>query len=268
MLVLDCLNKSLSQLLSYGMTICFVCLSCTDGDISKHDNCILSTIQFDDFNKLQFTTVSGGQIYYVRQTFTFEGETKTVAFYQFTYFEDSLVIKDQLAQVSSLTPYISVKFEDEKPIQVVRFFNSSGVKLVHDFDYSQKDRLQVSLTRVASNGQSLFAAYANYHMNSAGNVSRIERFGIDPDDRSVFILNEDRVFSYDDFKSPVKGYYLPFFTDTNLPDVKFFSTNNVLSIAENNTTARYEYIYDASNNTTAQIPPSGQPVIFSYLNCP
>lgn len=243
-------------------------LSCDQEEVSLKNNCILEEVQFDDFNKLIYTTISGGKIYQVRQEFTFDGETDVVASYQFTYFIDSLVVRNQLESTPTKLPFLSVKFDGDRILQVVKYFPSSDVRIVHDFDYSVNNRIRINLTRIASNGNSLFAAYANYYLDADGNVFQLESYALDRETASDFIKFEDRTFTYDSYRSPMKGMFLPFFAGNYLPDVKFFSTNNVLAIEENNETARYTYEYGKQDNTLIQFQPNGEPVFFSYVNCP
>ena len=250
-------------------TFTFILLiSCSLEDVEKNEACILEEVQFDDYNRLKFTTISGGKIYQVKQEFTFEGETDVVASFQFTYFKDSLVIRNQLESTPTKLPFISVKFEGDRPLEVIKYFPSSDVKLIHEFDYSVDNRIRINLTRVASNGQSLFAAFANYYIDSKGNVFQLESYALDRETATEFVKVEDRTFIYDSYQSPMQGMFLPFFAGNYLPDVKFFSRNNVLEIRENEQNARYEYEYGENDNTLTQVQPNGQPVYFSYVNCP
>lgn len=242
-------------------------LSCSPFHEEANEACILESIRFDQHNTLRFLTVSGGNIYQVNQEFMFKGETKLVASFQFTYFMDSLIVRDQLYPDPKGTPFLSVKFEDEKPVRVIKYFAASEVKLIHSISYPEPDLIRVDLVRVASTGDVLHVGYSNYHLDSAGNVLRNQRFGVDPDDPSRFILYEDRFFTYDEYPSPQRYLYLPFFADTNFPDVKFFSANNILSFEEDGSIYSFDYEYGSMRNTLTQTLPGGHEIKFGYVNC-
>ncbi|MEQ8471311.1 MAG: hypothetical protein RIC35_08995 [Marinoscillum sp.] len=227
--------------------------------------CILESIQFDSYNRLEFMTLSGGMVYQVRQVYEYEDEYKTLASFQFTYYQDSIVVKDQLEP--GKLPYLTVSLANDLPIQVVKYFPSADVQIIHDFTYSD-EFIRIDLTRLASNGESLHAAYAFYHMNKEGNVERIERYEIESENLNNFEKVEDRSFVYDFYNNPFKGLFLPFFANSELPDIKFFSKNNILDIQEQNQVYRYTYQYGEEKSTRVLTDPNGQSVEFSYLNCP
>ena len=227
--------------------------------------CILNEIELDEFNTLQYFTISGGRVYQLRQLFDNGVERDTLAFFQYTYFLDSLVVTNQLDP--SLRPYMSVRYEGERILQVVRYFTSSGVLLLFDFEYGDAI-VTVNLTRVASNGDELFATYANYYFDDADNVVRIEQFGIDEDDRSQFVLTQDRRFTYDNFVSPLEGLLLPFFANANVPGVEFFSKNNIIVVEDEDERIEIDYIYNEFGNVTRQLNPDGTELGYGYVNCP
>lgn len=119
-------------------------------------------------------------------------------------------------------PYMTVSFEDERPKRVEKYFGGSGVRLIHEIDYSNNDRILIDLYREASDGQILYAGYSNYFTDEKGNITRNERFFADREDPSVFNKFEDITFEYDAAVSPQQNLFLPFFTDTNFPDARFF----------------------------------------------
>lgn len=243
-------------------------VSCSVND-SESDNitdCILQEIRFDEFNSLHFSTISGGRIYNLTQEFTFEGETDIVESFQFRYSPDSIAIQDQNDPFSTY-PFIGVRLEDEKPVQVVKFFSGSGVRLIHDIDYSRANQIRIDLTRIVSFGDEFYEGYSLYHLDSEGNVIRNERFEAVYEEAGEFIKFEDRFYTYDDFPNPQKDLYLPFFADRNFPDVKFFSPNNIQSFTEQEQLFQFQNIYGEAENLVSQILPGGQSVFFGYVNC-
>lgn len=244
-----------------------VSCSVNDSDSERNTECILQQIQFDEFNSLNFKTISGGRIYNLNQEFTLEGETKTVASFLFKYFADSIAVQDQNDPFSIL-PFLSVKLNDDKPIRVVKFFSNAGVKLIHELDYFSNNLIRIDLFREASDGGILYVGYSNYHLNEDGNVFRNERFSADRSDTTQFSKFEDRFYTYDNYSNPQKNLYLPFFADTNFPDVKFFSANNILSFTEEDQTFQFEYEYGTNENIVSQTLPDGQSIFFRYVNCP
>ena len=240
-------------------------IGCDDGDVKP--DCILERIQFDDFNSLKFVTISGGQVYQVTQEFELNAEVRELVFFQFTYFEDSIVVINQSDPIITKYPYLWVNLKDGRPEKVVRFFSQSAVRLTHTFDYSQNNRIRISIERLASTGELLRAGYGDYFFDDAGNVTRLVIFGIDPDDRSQLIQVSDQSFTYDGFKSPVKGLYLPWFNATQLPDPRFFSSNNILTVSENNDVGRYRYDYGENDQVQENVQPDGRPIKFTYVNC-
>lgn len=246
----------------------FLILSCSvvGSDNEAVPDCYLEEIRFDEVNSLQFQTISGGQIYRMSRLYTVDGETNTLDSYQFNYFEDSLAVIDQ-GNSSSTEPFLSIRFDGNKPIEVIRYFYSAGVKLFHHIEYFDEDSIRIDLSRLDSTGDLLYFGYAIYHMNPDGNVARNERFRADPDDSTSVSKIEDRTFTYDSFPSPQENLFLPYFADANFADVKFFSDNNILSFSESNQTYEYQYEYGSDENVITQILPSGQSLSFSYANC-
>ncbi len=240
---------------------------CTVNNAPPENSCILNEIQFAEDSRLIFTTISGGQIYQLRQEFLREdADPLVVASFQFQYFVDSLVVKNQL-ETELRFPYMTVSFEDERPKRVEKYFGGSGVRLIHEIDYSNNDRILIDLYREASDGQILYAGYSNYFTDQNGNITRNERFFADREDPSIFNKFEDITFEYDAAVSPQQNLFLPFFTDTNFPDARFFSPNNVLLARNESGVFNYQYSYDDFGNMTSMIQPDGTPVYFRYIGC-
>ena len=232
-------------------------------DITKPP-CILEEIVLDEFNSLKFRTISGGVVYQVVQEFTLGDEIDTLAYFQYVYFLDSLVVLNQLDP--GQRPYMSVSFENDRPTRVLRYFTSTGVLLDFDFEYGESS-LRVDLTRIASNGDELLATYANYYFDENDNVERIEQFGIDQEDRSNFVLINDQRFTYDNQVSPLQGLYLPFFANPNVPSVEFFSGNNIISVEDEVGVVEIDYDFNSDNMVSRQINPDGTQIGYEYLNC-
>jgi len=240
---------------------------CAVNNSQLENSCILSEIQFSENNTLKFITISGGRIYQIKQEFVNDDdEVVVLAFFQFNYYIDSLVVINQFAENQKF-PYMTVQFDGDRPLRVQKFFGASGVRLIHEMDYSNEDRILVDLYREASDGQILFAGYSNYYTDVAGNVTRNERYFVDRDDPSIFTKFEDISFVYDQFNSPQQNLYLPFFTDTNFPDVRFFSPNNITQVHDEESVENYQYNYDQFGNMTSMIQPDGSPIYYRYIAC-
>lgn len=239
--------------------------ACTTDGLQDENACILEEIAFDRFYTLKFKTISGGQIYQINQEFTFEGETNVVASFQFQYFTDSLVIRNQMRESSF--PHMTVRFEDDRPISVSRYFTASGVHLNHQIDYLSDELLRIDLYRVASDQSVFYVGYADMFFDEANNVERYVHYSVDRNDSTIFYKTVDQSFTYDEFRSPQKGLFLPFFNGANFPEIQFFSANNVLSVTENNQKIDFGYEYGANNSTTVFYQPNADPVQFSYVNC-
>ncbi len=251
--------------LVFSSCILISCSIVNDGEEVPPD-CYLEEIRFDQFNSLSFETLSGGRIYRMSREFTVDGETNILDSYKFDYFKDSLAVIDQ-GNTTSGEPYLSIRFDEDKPLVAVRYFYSAGVKLFHHITYLQDDQIRIDLSRLDSRGDLLYVGYSLYYMNADGNVIRNERFRADPEDSTSFTKIEDRSFTYDRFQSPQEELFLPYFSNPNFPDVKFFSQNNILSYTENGQNYEFEYEYGPDNNVISQALPSGQLLTFSYANC-
>lgn len=240
--------------------------SLVETDREQFDNCILSEIKYDQYNSLKFQTISGGRIYRATQEFTLDGEDVTVSAYQFKYSPGKITIINE-GEPYSPKPFMTVEHDDFKPTQIERHFFKSGVTLYHDISYPQEDIIRIEITREISTGDLFLFGYAIYQVNSDGNIIRNERYLADRNNPSVLEKVQDRFFSYDNYPSPQIDLYLPFFTSVNFPDVKFFSSNNILSFTENNQEFQFQYKYGENNNTLSQSLPLGQSIEFKYVNC-
>lgn len=260
--------------LSHGKSVLLVLcsllylISCSFGETDRiqFENCILNEIKYDQFNSLKFQTISGGRIYRVTQEFTLDDEVEIVRAYQFKYSPGTITIINEKEPLSP-KPFMTVEHHDFKPTQIQRYFFTSGVTLYHDISYPQEDIIRVEITRETSAGDLFTFGYSIYELNSEGNIIRNKRYLAERENPSEFEKVQDRFFSYDDFPSPQVDLYLPFFADINFPDVKFFSTNNILSFTENNQLFQFQYEYGENNNTLSQTLPVGQSIEFKYANC-
>ena len=240
--------------------------SCKE-DLQSPENCLLASIQYNSNNWLELLTISGGTMYQLKQYVRVEGETKLFASYQYKYLKDSVIIRDQLNAAKYRYPYITAKLDQAIPVQVVRYSPATEIRVVFDIDYTDPGLIIVKLTRVTNEGDRLLFAYGHYELDGNGNVVHVTRYRINTATFAEFNIYEDRYYTYDDYANPMKGLILPFFASATSPDIKFFSQNNPLTVTENNQLARYAYQYGNSNNTLSQIPPDGDPVTFSFLNC-
>lgn len=230
------------------------------------DSCILSSIQFDAINTIHISTVSGGKIFEVFQEANIDGETEIVASFRFIYQPDSISIRNLLSSGDQFQS-LGIKLEDDRPVQVIKSFSGQGIQLIHDVTYPSNQLVRVDLTRIASNGDSLIVGFSNYHKDNNGNVRRYERYSADRSNPEFFTLEEDLIFTYDDFESPVNGYYLPFFNNTGFPDARFFSNGNITSISQDSSTVFFENEYGREGQLLSQKQVNGPVVFFEYANC-
>ena len=234
---------------------------CSLRDDASPTVCILEEIQFTEYSSLKIVTISGGQIYQLRQEYTIDDETQVTSSFKYSYFKDSLAIYDEL-DGSSIYPYMTVKYYNEKPIRVTRYFPESGVYLYHDLDYSTPNLIRDNMTRIASTGDVWHMGYADYYLDEDGNVIRNERFESNREKVGEFNQYEDREFVYDGFESPQQHLLLPFFNQKTFPDVKFFSSNNIVTTSENEEAQHFRYEYNDEGYIKIMIQPDGTPVYF------
>ncbi|WP_258097778.1 hypothetical protein [Marinoscillum pacificum] len=241
--------------------IVFSLPACRDEDLSP-DQCILESIHLDDYNRLEFLTLSGGRIYQIKQQLEVDGDIDLVSSFQFTYFNDSVVVLDQLNP--GKFPYMRVQMENEQPIKIIRHFPTEDVLLFHDLMYYD-DRVEVKMSRLASTGDLADLAFGVYYFNENNNIGRVEKFRSDFE--GSFYKYEERFFQYDQGISPLKNMLIPFFIQVALPDAEFFSCNNITVDQRIDARDNYSYRYSESGHTVAQIASDGSQVSFSYLNC-
>ncbi len=247
-----------------GLMIMGLLVGCAEDSIAPK-GCILESMEFDARNRYRFVTVGGGTIYEQRQEVEDgEGNVEVLASFRFTYFADSVVVTDQLNPAKY--PYLRAKLENDQPVEVVRYFPGPDVLLTHFITY-ESDRFQVDMYRLASTGAYDYVAYGIYHTNAKGHVTRLESFFRDLDNPGEFVKSDDRFFLYDDSLSPLMGLYLPFFAGVNLPDVAYFSPNNIVTDQSTDLRYDYQYAFDENGNTTIQFASDGASVKFRYLNC-
>ena len=246
---------------SWLILVVFSIQACQEENLGP-DRCILEAIYLDEYNRFEFLTLSEGVIYQIRQKFELEGDVDLVSSFQFTYFQDSVVIRDQLNP--GKFPYMRVQMENEQPIKIVRHFPTEDVLLFHEFSYYD-DRIEVKMSRLASTGDLADLAYGIYYFDEKGNIGRVEKFRSDFE--GSFYKYEERFFQYDQGISPLKNMLIPFFMRVALPDAEFFSLNNITVDQRIDARDNYSYRYSESGHTVAQIAADGSQVSFSYLNC-
>lgn len=264
------LLKHKTSLFTTGICLILSALFIQSCDVAdsgtETESCILNQIQFDEFNTLNFSTVSGGKVFEIKQENTSDGDTEIVASFRFIYQPDSISVNNQL-DVSSQQPFMSVKLEDERPVKVNRFFSMQGVRLQHEISYPDDETIRIDLTRFASTGDVLYVGYSLYHKDSSGNVVHYERFSANRENPGDFTKEEDNRYTYDTLQSAQKGLYLPFFNSTGFPDVRFFSSGNLTSFSDGNQTLFYENEYGPDDQLESQRLPNGQVLLFGYANC-
>jgi len=231
------------------------------------DSCIVESIQFSENSRLAFQTISGGMIYQLNQENLFEETPAEVASFAYTYFTDSIAIKNQLQENPSRFPYLWVVLENERPIRVVRYFQTGAVQLIHSIDYSDESQIRVDIERVASNLDTLNAGYGEYYLDENDNVTRLVVFGIDEDNPGQLRLYQDQTYNYDNANNPIKGFYLPFFNITSLVNPGFFSTNNIISEEGTNGSAFYDLTYGTDGELSSSTASSDDRIFYQYLNC-
>lgn len=241
--------------------IVFSLPACQDEDLIP-DQCILESIHLDDYNRLEFLTLSGGRIYQIKQQLEVDGDIDLVSSFQFTYFNDSVVVLDQLNP--GKFPYMRVQMENEQPVKIIRHFPTEDVLLFHDLMYYD-DRVEVKMSRLASTGDLADLAFGVYYFNENNNIGRVEKFRSDFE--GSFYKYEERFFQYDQGISPLKSMLIPFFIQVALPDAEFFLYNNITVDQRIDARDIYSYRYSESGHTVAQIASDGSQVSFSYLNC-
>jgi len=257
--------KKLSPLLFLSL-VWFFFASAEDENELNFDPFIVESIQFSENSRLVFQTISGGMIYQVKQENLLKETPEVVASFSYSYFSDSIAIKNQLQDNPSRFPYMWVLLENERPKRVTRFFPTGAVQLIHRIDYSDESKIRIDMERVASNLDTLNAGYGEYYLDDNNNVSRLVVFGIDEDNPGQLRLYQDQSYSYDDVTNPIKEFYLPFFNTTSLVNPGFFSANNIISEEGTNGSAFYNLTYGPGGELSSSNS-SDQLIFFQYLNC-
>lgn len=250
------------------LSLLFIFSSCdlVNSENEESVECYLSKIQFNQFDSLNFRTISGGRVYSLTQELTVDGESDITASFKYTYRENSIRIVDQL-NFHPTNPFMAVTLEDDRPVQVLKYFNSVGVLLIHEITYPEENRIRVDLTREASTGDVLYVGYSVYNLDESGNVVHLQQFRVNDDNPSEFFPLVDRFYTYDDNPNPQKELYLPFFANVDFPTLTFFSSNNILSYTENGQTFNFNYEYGPDGEVVKQTRPAGNNILFGYANC-
>jgi len=259
---------SSAKLVVLLLSLLFIFNSCdlVNSENEERGECYLSKIQFNQFDSLNFRTISGGRVYSLTQELTVGDESDITASFQYAYSENSIRIVDQL-NFHPTNPFMAVTLEDGRPVRVLKYFNSVGVLLIHEISYPEENKIRVDLTREASTGDVLYIGYSEYLKNDEGNVVRHRSFRQTNEHPSGFLPILDRSYTYDDNPNPQDGLYLPFFANVDFPTITFFSSNNILSYTENGQSFSFDYEYGPSGEIVRQTRPEGNDILFGYANC-
>jgi hypothetical protein len=251
------------------MYVALTCIfiSCQEDGVNV-SNCLIDRIYLDENGYYEYTTISGGQMYQAKKYVIDEGRPKLLSAYQYKFFKDSMIIRDQLnAAKFGFNPYMAVSIHEGNPVKIVRFDPASGVRVHYDIDYASDQQIIVNMTRETSDGDFLRFAYGYYDLDALGNVASYRSYRFDRDDWEQFDLTEDQFIVYDAYPNPLKGNILWYFTSLRLPGPDFFSNNNALQVEDQGVISTYGYTYGDRSYIQEQHAPKGDKIRFEYINC-
>lgn len=241
-------------------------ISCQENDTIIDSKCLLERIVYNESTALKFKTISQGRVYQIQeQNFSSKLENSIVGTISFSYNNNKVIIDD--LSDSYIDPILVAEYEAGKLIRVTKTILTSGVNLVHDLKYSN-EVLHIDITWRNKIGDSLKFGYADYSMNERGNVKRITSYRYTQEEQEVATLTDDRIFTYDENKSPWQGLLYPFFEINGFVDIKFFSNNNITNVSDQFIDQDYSYQYNEQGYPTElYLEDTNDLVRFEYLNC-
>ena len=186
--------------------------------------------------------------------------------YKHIYRNDSLIIKD-FRQFKEGATYFAAQYSTQLQ-SVVTTFPENGGTYKYSFDYSQTDRITVTLEKLTGN-VATFDSRGIYHLDANDDVERLEItrnpdvHGNDPDNYTT----RDITYTYDIIQNPLKDLVLAHFMKPELPGITYFSMNNRLTEKYDNVTRTYQFEYGTDPMPTQVTTPGGFTEKYEYPNC-
>ncbi|QCX00790.1 hypothetical protein FGM00_11970 [Aggregatimonas sangjinii] len=234
-------SKAISiALVFFGM----VFIGCTTDDETAEDKtCRISTITSDEFI-FKFNYNVDGNLFFINQDFL-QLDTDPIALnlYVRAIGQDSIIYGRFTNSFTADTPRLTTKYEDEV-LTTVKRLSASGILLsTMHFEYGE------STTRILLEPEDGNPdVYGDYFFDGDENVIRVEKYVYDEEGEEATLF-EVVDYTYDSFNNPWKGQVYPLLFCTDLPNAKYFSSNNALTEIVGAETMTFNYSYDTDNKT-------------------
>ncbi len=153
--------------------------------------------------------------------------------------------------------FVSGSFDDANQIIEVKRFFGNGTTYIYNLDYTSSNiRITVSVDGDGTEGNDppIIFEYGDYKLDERGNVIEVLKYGNIEAPPTEDDLYERSTFEYDESNNNWKDLAVFFFGWQTLPDTRYFSPNNILSVNQQilNNEARefqFQYVYDGEGRT-------------------
>ncbi len=153
--------------------------------------------------------------------------------------------------------FVSGSFDADNQITEVKRFFGNGTTYIYNLDYTPANiRITASVDTDGADGDELPITfeYGDYKLDERGNVIEILKYRNIETPPTENDLYERSTFTYDTGNNNWKDLAVFFFGWQTLPDTRYFSPNNILSVNRQvpNDEARvfqFQYVYDGEGRT-------------------
>ncbi len=182
--------------------------------------------------------------------------------YELSNVADTIV----LTHLSLNRPQMKFFFKNGKIKELQRFYGSNRADIWY-FDYTPA---AINVMLQYKDGDSLQnLELGEYQVNDSGNVTRLSKYKYDSTANSGDpSLYEVENFTYDSLNNPWQGFEWFIFELQELPDSKYFNSNNVLTKMTESNLETYEYNLNNDGLTSKAILPNGEVEYYSYKGIP
>jgi hypothetical protein len=222
--------------------------TCTLERFIYHDGAAVDSSFLLHYNDL-------GQLEQMENQYSSGSSWITKVAYKHTYKTDTI----KITTFPQGTLLLTCLLDGTRLKEIKKFTNTPGYFYRYKFDYSEVNEVMITL-EYGSALSTQYLEHGVYSLDAIGNISELKIY------RTPYptIVAQDKVYTYDPSRNPLKGLILPFFNNQAVPDVSYFSASNKTKEQYTGVTNTFSYQYGENLMPTQCTLPNGMVQKYSY----